>query len=206
MKLKSWIRREFRYLRKRSMWGLALSFFYVSLAIGSGAWMVSNDLRFGTTVTEDVQQLSSKEPNIPVMGETNIDMTLETHYLCGEVTEETFKLSLDEIDAWKKAHPTATPVHQGEGRLDWREQIEDLAPQCKSNGFMSIDNQGRLTLFQGPPNNGKVIRTFYQIEIKHLESRLPREAVAELYRGIRITNLTEFDSVLSSYRNFAVRP
>jgi forespore regulator of the sigma-K checkpoint len=206
MKLKSWIRREFRYLRKRSMWGLALSFLYVSLAIGAGAWMVSNDLRFEKTVTEDVQQITSNDPIIPVMSESEVHMTLETHYLCGEITEEMLNLPLSDIDDWKKAHPTAILVDQGKQRLYWRERINDIAPQCKANGFMSIDDQGRLTLFQGPPNDGKAIRTFYQIEIKHLESGLPLKLAADLYRGIRITNLNEFDSVLTTYRNFAVRP
>lgn len=205
MKLKSWMRRELRYLRYRSMWGLAVSFFYVTAAIGAGAWMVSNDNNDKRTVTEEVNQISESQNTLTVMGVSTVDLILQTYYKCGEMTEEMIKIPSSHIKDWKKVHPKAELIRQEEGYMLWAEQKGDLAPHCKTNGFMSIDDQGRLTLYYGSPDDGQIIRTFYQIEIKHLESKLPSDQVKELYKGIPVRNIKEFDSVLSTYQHLAVR-
>jgi forespore regulator of the sigma-K checkpoint len=205
MKLKSWMRKEFRYLRKRYMWSLALSFFYVCMAVTAGAWMVSNDFHDRKTVTEDVNQLPDATNSVSVMGESTVDLILQTYYKCGEMTEETRKVSPNDINDWKKEHSNARLVRQEDGFMLWERRIEDLAPHCKTNGFMSIDDKGRLTLYYGAPDEGQIIRTFFQIEIKHLESKLPSDQVNKLYQGIPVRNITEFDTIFTTYQHFAVR-
>lgn len=143
MKLKYWVRRELRHLRKRAMWGLAFSFLYVALAVASGAWLVFNEMDSGRTVTEDVMEGSESFPTISAMSPS---------------TER----------------------------------------------FIGIDEFGRITLYSGPPKNGQVIQTFYQIKIDYFESKAPTDAVAGLYNGIKVNNPTELNSLLSIYRSYAV--
>ena len=61
-----------------------------------------------------------------------------------------------------------------------------------------------LSLFEGLPKQNKMIRTFYQIDIEHLESSLPHETVRQLYEGIQVRDLDEYNSVLSTFSPYAL--
>lgn len=72
--------------------------------------------------------------------------------------------------------------------------------------YIGLDPQGWMTLYQGPPPQGKVIKTFYQIKIDSLESGLPRDSVVRLYQGIKLQDVHSFTQILSEYEPYAVRP
>ncbi|OUM96071.1 MAG: hypothetical protein A9Z00_06930 [Thermobacillus sp. ZCTH02-B1] len=71
------------------------------------------------------------------------------------------------------------------------------------NAVFGIDADGRLSLFDGPPERGKVLRTFYQLNVRYMESCLPRERLDALVRGIRVSDPDEYYSVLSAYSEYA---
>ena len=84
------------------------------------------------------------------------------------------------------------------------ERIDSLSPAYRDSAVFGIDAQGRLSLFDGPPERGKVIRTFYQLNVRYMESVLPKERLDALSRGIRVTDRDEYNSVLSAYSEYAV--
>lgn len=206
MKVHSWMRREWRWVRKRATWGLAVSFFYVGLAVLAGVWMISNDLKYEKTVTEDVSRMPPDMRTVTALGTGEVTMVIRSLYECGETTEIAQTIQASEVSRWKNMHPNVMLMGRTKDTMVWQQQVADLAPQCKINGFFSIDSQGRLSLFQGPPDNGKIIRTFFQIEVERLESQLPKKAIAELFRGIRIRNVNEYHSVISTFRPFSASP
>jgi hypothetical protein len=75
-----------------------------------------------------------------------------------------------------------------------------------SEYYLGLDRQGWVALFQGPPPEGKVIKTFYQIRIDSLESGVPSDALVRLYRGILIQDANTFGQILKQYQPYAVRP
>lgn len=80
------------------------------------------------------------------------------------------------------------------------EVIDDLS----DNSYIGVDEHGVLSLFEGPPLEDNIIRSFFQINIEFLESSLPPEIVEQLYEGIRITNHSEYNSVLSTFSDYAI--
>ena len=86
----------------------------------------------------------------------------------------------------------------------WK-RIHDLSPACKESAVFGIDADGRLSLFDGPPDGGNVLRSFYQLNIRYMESSLPKERFDALVRGIRVSDLDEYNSVLSSFSEYAAR-
>nr|WP_306220202.1 BofC C-terminal domain-containing protein [Cohnella sp. WQ 127256] len=83
------------------------------------------------------------------------------------------------------------------------ESIDDLSPQCSKTAYIGMDKDANLILFDGPPKKEKVIRTFFQLDIEMLESRLNEERLRELTKGIRVTDKDEYNSVLSTFNEFA---
>jgi forespore regulator of the sigma-K checkpoint len=131
------------------------------------------------------------------------EVILETIYVCGEESKNIGIKTSEEALQMYREHP------QWEGRIHqekiiFSDRIEDLSPKCKENAYFGLDKNGNLTLFEGLPKEENAIRTFFQLNIKHLESSLPREAVQSLYDGIRVADYADYNSVLSTFSDFAV--
>src|SRR5690606_28399011 len=89
-------------------------------------------------------------------------------------------------------------------RVVFTEYIDDLSADCKQNAYVGIDASGSLTLFEGKPREAKAMKTFFQLDVEHLESALPAEVVQQLHEGIRITDVADYNSVLSTFSDYAI--
>ncbi|PZE19445.1 BofC C-terminal domain-containing protein [Paenibacillus xerothermodurans] len=125
-------------------------------------------------------------------------------YVCGEELQQLGPMTANQILEYHRAHPHLTVKIGDSGQVLFVERIDDLSPQCKQNAYFGLDGTGHLSLFEGSPQEQQVIRTFFQLNVEYLESSLPHETVKQLYRGIPVHNLDEFNSVLSTFADFAV--
>ncbi|MEC0369651.1 BofC C-terminal domain-containing protein [Paenibacillus chibensis] len=124
-------------------------------------------------------------------------------YVCGEEERALGRLNTDEIYNLLNEHPTWKGQFEGQGKVVLNETILDLSPTCKQRAYMSMDKDGNLSLFDGPPEQDKVIKTFFQLDISSMESTLPDDALRHLYDGIRIQDIDEYNSVLSTFSDYA---
>ncbi|MBO2943430.1 BofC C-terminal domain-containing protein [Paenibacillus sp. F411] len=129
---------------------------------------------------------------------------LRTVYVCG-VEEKSLGLhSADGIYALMNQNPALRGSFDSEGEV-WLEEAvaDDLSPSCKEQAYISVDQEGNLTLFDGPPEKDKVIQTFFQLDIGSMESSLPVDVVRQLQHGIRVQDIEEYNSVLSTFSDYA---
>lgn len=131
-------------------------------------------------------------------------VVMEKNYVCGEESQQLGELDSAAIMRIHEEHPQALIAIADDGTVTFTEMVNDLSPQCKDNAFFGIDADGNLTLFDGLPQEDHVIKTFFQLNIRYLESSLPRETVEQLHKGIRVTDLAEYHSVLSTFSDYAV--
>jgi forespore regulator of the sigma-K checkpoint len=125
-------------------------------------------------------------------------------YVCGEELQQLGEMNAQQIMQYYKEHPNRTVKLGDKGEVLFTERIDDLSPQCKHNAHFGLDAHGNLSLFEGTPEEQQVIRTFFQLNIEYLESSLPHETVKQLYHGIPVSNVDEYNSVLSTFADFAV--
>jgi forespore regulator of the sigma-K checkpoint len=125
-------------------------------------------------------------------------------YICGQEVAEIGKLSSDQIAQYYKDHPQDQVKLTTNGQVYFVEQVEDLSAACKHNAFFGLDKNGRLSLFEGHPNQEKIIRTFFQLNVEHLKTSLPQGTFNQLMQGIPISDLAEYNSVLSTFSDYAV--
>lgn len=148
----------------------------------------------------------TKEKSINVMVNQPTKLILQTMYLCGTetVTKEFPSVKAMEVwlanqqDSWElknKQNSEFTMVRKVE---------DDLSPMCKSEGYFGLSEEGVLTIFQGPPSSKQVIQTFFRLDTELLESKLPEDEVSYLKKGIRVNNVAEYFSILSTLGEFAV--
>jgi forespore regulator of the sigma-K checkpoint len=132
------------------------------------------------------------------------EVFLQSNYVCGEEVTRLGENQADEIIALSERNADWTVAIHQDGPVYFIRNINDLSPECKEQAYFGIDKNGNLSLFEGLPKDEKVLRTFFQLNIEYLETSLPRETVEQLREGIRITDLAEYNSVLSTFSEFAL--
>lgn len=125
-------------------------------------------------------------------------------YVCGQELTEIGKLSPVQIAEFLKEHPQDQLKLMAEGQVYFIEQIADLSAECKRNAFFGLDKKGNLSLFEGSPDHEQIIRTFFQLNVEHLKTSLPQGTYNQLKQGIPISDLAEYNSVLSTFSDYAV--
>ena len=133
---------------------------------------------------------------------------LKRNYVCGEETELLGTMTPSAILQYAKQHHEVELALDKDGNALFVVAVADLSPQCKENAFFGIDSYGNLNLYKGTPGADNVIRTFFQLDVEQLKSSLPEDTWKQLIAGIRVSDVNEFNSVLSTfsdYRNSMVR-
>lgn len=139
-------------------------------------------------------------------GKGSREVVLHKQYVCGEETAESRTMTPQEILSFYKEHPGSQLSVEDSGRVQIVEPVEDLSPHCRDNAYFGMDKNGNLSLFEGMPEQEKVIRTFFQLDVQHMKSSLPGDAVNQLYSGIRVSDMEDYNSVLSTFSEYASSP
>lgn len=82
--------------------------------------------------------------------------------------------------------------------------IEPVDEKISNDTYFGLDDDGNLSLFEGLPSEKKVVRSFFQLDIEYLESSLPQEIIDQLHEGIQITDYAQYNSVLSTFSEYAI--
>jgi len=127
-------------------------------------------------------------------------------YACGEESSILGTLDPDEVIGIYRANPGWLGSIDAQGDVWFQQHINELSETCKNNGYFGIDQQGNLSLFEGPPDKEKVLKTFFQLDVETMESSLPPDVLLHLHQGIRIQDFDEYNSVLSTFSEFAAMP
>lgn len=202
-----------RRLRMRKRW-LTLGA-YMLLAGGiAAAWMVGSHKdvkepeaaavwKAGNFAPEATADTSEAALETIRSGRGKREVFVHKQFVCGEEIRQLSPLAPEEIVSLTKEHPNARVSLDESGKVHLVETVEDLAPKCKENAYFGLDKNGNLTLFEGIPEQERVIRTFFQLDVQHMKSSLPSDAVNQLYSGIRVSDLADYNSVLSTFSEYA---
>jgi forespore regulator of the sigma-K checkpoint len=132
------------------------------------------------------------------------EVLLVKSYVCGEETQKWGTKLPGDLIRYREKHPDIQASYGPNGEIFLTEKIDDLSPRCKQDAYFGLDKKGNLSLFDGLPSRDQVIRTFFQLNVELLKSGLPQETVTQLYNGIKIADLAEYNSVISTFADYAV--
>lgn len=160
-----------------------------------------NYLQNGGDLESDEQRVFMQQLN---NAQGKMKVHLVTLFVCGVEEQIIGDLDTDTVYSLMNNNPSWKGKMDDNGEV-WLEETvtDDLSPACKEQAYMSIDANGNLTLFEGPPQEEKVLRTFFQLDIGSMESSLPKDVLKQLQDGIRIQDIEEYNSVLSTFSDYA---
>ena len=129
-------------------------------------------------------------------------LVLTRSYLCGVRHEEHKPVAVERLADAMSAYKGWEIVSGDASKLILLKREHDISPACKENGYFGLSEDGLLTLFHGLPQEQEVIQTFYQINTAKMEASMSQNELENLKRGIRVRDLAEYHSVLSTYGEF----
>lgn len=160
-----------------------------------------------TVYAETPKPANNNQSIIKSLQQKQEPLSVQLHqvYVCGEEMKTLGRMMTEQIVQLLLNHPewTAT-MDKDQSTILFEERIDDLSEHCKANAYMGVDKKGNLTLYDGVPKKEKVVRTFFQLDVRYMESSLPQDKLDKLSRGIRISDIDEYNSVLSTYSDYAM--
>lgn len=133
---------------------------------------------------------------------SSYELVLARSYLCGVRDEERKPVAISHLADAMADYKGWEIVTADTSKMILMRREQDISPECKENGHFGLSADGMLTLFHGVPADQEVVQTFYRINTAKMEANLPKEEVDSLRRGIRVRDLAEYNSVLSTYGEF----
>lgn len=129
---------------------------------------------------------------------------MKTIYVAGEEVQTlSGQKSPDQLKVLIQKHPDWNGWISSEGDLWLERRVNDLSPSTKKEAYIGVDGFGNLSLFKGPPASEKVLKTFFQMDMGSLKSSLPEGIMKQLHEGIRVQDIEEYNSVLSTFSDYA---
>lgn len=130
-----------------------------------------------------------------------VTIILQRVYLDGEMSEEkTIETVWSMEDFWAK-YDNWKLMDIEKSKAVFRQEIDDISPLLKANGYFGISDEGVLTIFNGRPGGSNIIQSFFQIDLGRLES-IKRD---QLEKGIPIKNKDCYKQVLETFKQYTVR-
>lgn len=138
-----------------------------------------------------------------VHGPLTIDVIKERIYLDGEVSEEITKETIWSMEDFWAEYKDWQLVYQDEEQVVFQQEIDDISPLLKANGYFGINEKGVLTIFEGKPaKSSRVIQSFFQIDLKKLESNQH----SLLKKGIKIGSKDNYIDVIETFKTYTASP
>ncbi|WP_134700043.1 BofC C-terminal domain-containing protein [Ammoniphilus sp. YIM 78166] len=183
------------------------SFFYgffsavLLILIAGGAWLTTNTIEEQKRTLNPDREQQVETVQAPVRQE--VELVLTRAYICGAETEEKVTQVFSSLNEVYMEYKDWELVSNDGNQFAFKKLVPDLSPVCKENGFFGLNQDNMLTLYEGPPEDEKVIQTFFHIDTKKLASSLFERDLLLLQQGIRIHDLGEYNSILSTYGEFS---
>lgn len=128
-----------------------------------------------------------------------IELVLQRIYLDGEMSQETVVETVYSMDDFWAKYDQWQIMDMGKAKFVMRKYEDDISPLLKTNGYFGITNDGTLSIFNGKPQEYNIIQSFFQIDIKKLESNKQ----TEILQGIPIKTKDKYVEVLETFKVYS---
>ncbi|MCL6602560.1 MAG: BofC C-terminal domain-containing protein [Paenibacillus sp.] len=163
-------------------------------------WSELDDLKEDKILARQHEQL------MRIIDQSGINRTvhLKIDYVSGEETQTlSGAKNPDQLKELIAQHPSWKGWLSTEGDLWLEKKVDDLSPTSKKDSYIGVDEQGNLTLFKGHPVKEEVLKTFFQMDMGSMKSSLPENIWKQLQEGIRVQDIDEYNSVISTFSDYA---
>lgn len=197
-----WVRRLRERLRKKKPALLLASALCLVGVAGIVSW--NGSWKSKSWNFEHRAATGDKYPAQQTIAPQNIEVIILRNYRLGPVVEEKQYIPAKSRDDIMEKFSGMELIEEKDGRFVFKTFIDDISPLIDNHLFFGLSEDGFLSIYEGSPEEDHVIQTFFQLDIKRMESSLPLEEVKLLRKGIPFSSMSEYNSILSTYGEFAI--
>lgn len=150
-----------------------------------------------TAITGSAAEFDDRQSAEPM----HFKVVLERVYLDGEISQEVIEETCWSMENFWAKYDQWQVIDIDESTMVFRQQVDDISPLLKANGFFGITEEGVLTIFNGKPDRSRIIQSFFQIDMKKLESKRQQE----LLQGIPIKTKDRYVEVLQTFQPYSLK-
>lgn len=129
-----------------------------------------------------------------------VHIVLKRIYLDGEISEESVEETVWSMEDFWSKYDKWQLADKNSDTLVFTKVVDDISPLLKANGYFGISNEGILTIYNGKPEKSNIIQSFFQIDLKKLESTQQKH----LRKGIPIKTKDRYVEVLETFKNYTI--
>lgn len=129
-----------------------------------------------------------------------LKIRLKRVYIDGEESEEMVTETIWALEDFWAKYEKWQLVDMNEDYLVFEKKVNDISPLLKMNGYFGITEDGTFSIFNGKPEESDIIQSFFQIDVKKLESKQHQK----LKQGIPVKTKEEFDRVVETMKKYEV--
>ncbi|HWJ80428.1 MAG TPA: intercompartmental signaling factor BofC [Niallia sp.] len=126
-----------------------------------------------------------------------LEVVLKRVYLDGEVSEEYVEETVWSMEDFWSKYDKWQLVDMNSKGLIFKQDVDDISPLLKANGYFGITDDGILTIYNGKPEKENIIQSFFQLDLKKLESKQQEN----LQKGIPIKSKDRYVRVLETFKS-----
>ncbi|RSD24150.1 regulator [Mesobacillus subterraneus] len=130
-----------------------------------------------------------------------VTIILQRVYLDGEMSEERVNETIWSMEDFWAKYEKWQIVDMEADKAVFRQDVDDISPLLKANGYFGVSDDGVLTIFNGRPDGSNIIQSFFQIDLGKLES-IKRD---QLKKGIPIKNKKCYEEVLETFKPYTIQ-
>ncbi|PKG24420.1 intercompartmental signaling factor BofC [Niallia nealsonii] len=127
-------------------------------------------------------------------------IVLKRIYLDGEISEENVEETVWSMEDFWSKYDKWQLADKNSNTLVFTQVVDDISPLLKTNGYFGISTEGILTIYNGKPEKSNIIQSFFQIDLKKLESTQQKH----LRKGIPIKTKDRYVEVLETFKNYTI--
>lgn len=130
-----------------------------------------------------------------------VKIILQRVFLDGEMSEERVLETIWSMEDFWAKYDDWQLVDMEQNKAVFRQDIDDISPLLKTNGYFGLSDEGVLTIFNGRPGGANIIQSFFQIDLGRLES-FKRD---QLKKGIPIKTKQCYEEVLETFKPYTMQ-
>ncbi|MCM3215230.1 intercompartmental signaling factor BofC [Niallia taxi] len=122
---------------------------------------------------------------------------LQRVYLDGDISEECIEETIWSMEDFWSKYENWQLVNMDSHQFVFKQEMDDISPLLKANGYFGVSDEGVLGVYNGKPNKSNIIQSFFQIDLEKLESTQQKS----LQNGIPIKNKNRYVEVLETFKS-----
>ncbi|WP_018924172.1 BofC C-terminal domain-containing protein [Salsuginibacillus kocurii] len=129
-------------------------------------------------------------------GAKTVEVVTAQTYIDGVTEENVSNETIWSPDDFWAQYEDWTLDTQTDGEMLFTREINQLSPAARENGYLGIDEDGTLHLYQGMPEQGNILNTFFSLRLEELTTA----ERAELRAGLRVAHVEEFEQYINQFQ------